>query len=89
MSTAAVVLIIIGFLVLTLNVFCVCDTWEKIAMMEIGELSENDRIKKLISELKDQRLTETGDVDYSRYFNEGINLAIDIAERYEYEKEFK
>lgn len=81
MSTAAVVLIVIGFLVFTLNIFCVCETWEKVTKMEIGELPGREHFEKMINELKDQKLTETG--DYSNYFNEGLNLAIDIAERYE------
>lgn len=80
MSTAAIVLIIIGLLVLTLNVFCVCDTWEKCTKMEIGQLPGHEIMEKMLKEMQEQRLTETG--DYSRYFNEGINLAIDIAERY-------
>ena len=82
MSTAAVVVLaIITLLVITLNVFCICETWEKVTKMEIGELPGREHIKKMINEFKDQRLNETG--DYSNYFNEGINLAIDIAERYE------
>ena len=82
MSTAAVVVLaIITLLVITINVFCICETWEKVTKMEIGELPGREHIKKMINEFKDQRLTETG--DYSNYFNEGINLAIDIAERYE------
>ena len=80
MSTAAIVLIIIGLLVLTLNVFCICDTWEKCTKMEIGQLPGHEIMEKMLKEMQEQRLTETG--DYSRYFNEGINLAIDIAERY-------
>lgn len=82
MNTAAVVVLaIITLLVITLNVFCICETWEKVTKMEIGELPGREHIKKMINEFKDQRLTETD--DYSNYFNEGINLAIDIAERYE------
>lgn len=85
MSTAAVVLIVIGFLLFTLNIFYACETWERVTRMEIGDLPGQDIMEKMIEELKDQRLTETG--DYSRYFNEGLDLAIDIAERCE--KDFK
>ena len=82
MSTAAVVVLaVITLLVITLNVAFVCETWEKVTKMEIGELPGREHFEKMINELKDQKLTETG--DYSNYFNEGLNLAIDIAERYE------
>lgn len=80
MSTAAVVLIVIGFLVFTLNIFYVCETWERVTRMEIGDLPGQDLMEKMIEELKDQKVTETG--DYSRYFNEGVNISVDIAERY-------
>ena len=81
MSAAAVVLMAIGLFVLTLNVFYICETWERTTRMKLGELPGKELMQNMLEELKEQRISETG--DYSRYFNEGINLAIDIAERYE------
>lgn len=79
MSTAVVfVLVIIALLVITLNIACVCETWEKVTKMEIGELPGKEAIDRMIQLMQEQKRTEND--DYSKYFNEGMNLAIDIAE---------
>lgn len=79
MSTEAVViLVIIALLVITLNVAIVCETWEKVTKMEIGEFPGEEAIDRMIQLMQEQKLTEND--DYSKYFNEGMNLAIDIAE---------
>ena len=80
MSMAAV-LIIIGLLVFSLNVFCICNTWEKIARMELGYLPGQQAkiIKDMISEMESQKIN--GHV-YSGSVDEGLDIAIAIAETY-------
>lgn len=80
MSMAAV-LIIIGLLVFSLNVFCICNTWEKITRMELGYLPGQKAkiIKDMISEMESQKI----DCDvYSGSIDEGLDIAISIAEMY-------
>ena len=57
MSTAAViVLVIIALLVITLNVAFVCETWEKVTKMEIGELPGKEAIDRMIQLMQEQKL---------------------------------
>ena len=80
MSMAAV-LIIIGLLVFSLNVFCICNTWEKITRMELGYLPGQKAkiIKDMISEMESQKVN--GHV-YSGSVDEGLDIAIAIVETY-------
>lgn len=53
MSQAAIVLWVIGFVVFTVNVFCICDTIEQVAELKYGKKKdpEEEKIKDLEEKL--------------------------------------
>lgn len=68
-------------LLFVLSFICILEPREKRNWLNNKKITGKEIMETMIREIKDQRLTEID--DYSGYFNEGLNLAIDIAERYE------